>query len=144
MSPASTAYAAYRSAEIETVTQKDLLVRLFQGAEKFIELARQAMVDSQLEVAMTNCRKTRDIFIELMATLNFEQGGELAKRLKELYTFIIYQVSEASLSKNPDKLKEILPIIKTLREGWEKLPDEHANVTSIPQGNGGHSFNISC
>jgi flagellar protein FliS len=141
MSPAATAYAAYRSAEIETISQKDLIVRLYQGAEKFLEAGRLAMEQHQLETAMIQCRRAKDIFIELMSTLNFEVGGDLARQLKDLYAFIIVQINEASMRKQPAQIAAIQPIIATLREGWQQIPDEFANVSSMPSGNDGHVFN---
>jgi flagellar secretion chaperone FliS len=140
MSPAATAYAAYRSAEIETISQKDLIVRLYQGAEKFLEAGRQAMELNQLETAMTQCRRAKDILIELMSTLNFEAGGDLARQLKDLYAFLIVQITEASMRKKPEQIAAIQPIIATLREGWQQIPDEFANVSSMPAGNEGHVF----
>jgi flagellar protein FliS len=82
--------------------------------------------------------------MELMATLNFDQGGEMAIRLKDLYSFLIFQISEASLRKNPEQIQTILPIIRTMREGWENVPDEEANTTSIPAGTEGHALNFRC
>jgi flagellar secretion chaperone FliS len=139
-----TAQAAYRSAEVETVSQRELIVRLYLGAERFIGNGREAIKANKGEEAIVQCRKARDIFIELMATLNFEAGGELAHQLRDLYAFIVYQISEGSLKKNEAQLASLLPIIRTLREGWEAVPDEHANVTSIPEGNRGHSLNLRC
>ena len=144
MSGHANAYGAYRSAEITTASQKDLIVRLYLGAEKFLDLACQAMVAKKYVDSMINCRKARDIFMELMATLNFDQGGEMAIRLKELYSFLVFQISEASLRKSTEQIQTILPIIRTMREGWETVPDEEANTTSIPAGNEGHALNFRC
>lgn len=140
----STVHAAYRSAEVETLSQRELIVRLYQGAEKFLLAGRSALEKGKGEEAITQCRRARDIFVELMSTLNFEAGGDLANQLRDLYAFIIYQISEASLKKKPEQLTTLLPIISTLREGWEAVPDEHANLTSIPEGNRGHSLNLRC
>jgi flagellar secretion chaperone FliS len=140
----SNAYAAYRSAEVETVSQKELIIRLYQGAERFLSAGRIAMENKRGEEAMNHCQRARDIFVELMSTLNFEGGGEVANQLKELYSFLIFQISEASLRKNPEQLLPLMPIIKTLREGWEAIPEEHSNLSSIPVENAGHSFNFRC
>lgn len=140
MSPAATAYAAYRSAEIETISQRDLIVLLYQGAERFLDAGRQAMELHQLETAMVQCRRAKEIFIELLSTLNFEVGGEVAKQLKELYAFLILQITEASMRKEPQKIAAIMPIVATLREGWQQIPDDFANVSSMPTGNDGHVF----
>ena len=139
-----TAHATYRSAEVETLSQRELIVRLYQGAERFISNGREAILANKGGEAIEQCRRARDIFIELMATLNFDAGGELARQLRDLYAFIIYQISEGSLKKNEAQLAALLPIIRTMREGWEAVPDEHANLTSIPEGNRGHSLNLRC
>jgi flagellar protein FliS len=136
------AFAAYRSAQVETLTQRDLIIRLYQGAEKFLRLAREAMLDRRIETAHVNCTKARDIFQELASTLNFDQGAEIAQQLKELYLFLIVRITEANLLKKPDKIDEVLPIIVTLREAWEQVPADLANTTSIPVENEGHALNF--
>jgi flagellar secretion chaperone FliS len=144
MGNAANAYGAYRSAEVNTVSQKDLIVRLYEGSERFLNSACLAMDSKDFVKSMNECRRARDIFIELLATLNFEKGGEFALRLKDLYSFFILQISEGSLRKNPEQIRKIMPLIKTLREGWENVPDEEANTSSIPAGNDGHAFNLRC
>ncbi len=136
------AFAAYRSAQVETLSQRDLIIRLYQGAEKFLCLAREAMVNRRVEAAHVNCTKARDIFQELVSTLNFEQGAEIAQQLKELYLFLIVRITEANLRKSPEKIDEVLPIIVTLREAWEQVPADLANTTSIPVENEGHALNF--
>jgi flagellar secretion chaperone FliS len=103
MGNAANAYGAYRSAEVNTVSQKDLIVRLYEGSERFLNSACLAMDSKDFVKSMNECRRARDIFIELLATLNFEKGGEFALRLKDLYSFFILQISEGSLRKNPEQ-----------------------------------------
>ena len=143
MSPAATMSAAYRAAEIETISQKELIVRLYQGAERFLEAGRQAMELRHYESALTHCRRGKDIFIELLSTLNFEQGGEVAQQLKQLYAFLIFQISEGSLRKRPEQIAALMPIIVTLREAWQLVPDEHADLSSVRATHDGHTFNFT-
>ena len=140
----STAYAAYRSAEVETLSQRDLIIRLYQGAERFLTAGCVAMDAKKFEEATNQCRRARDIFVELLSTLNFDAGGDLAPQLRDLYVFLIFQISEASLKKNPAQIDALIPIIRTLREGWEAVPDEQANLTSIPEDHHGHNLNLRC
>ncbi|MCK6488248.1 MAG: flagellar export chaperone FliS [Planctomycetes bacterium] len=133
---------AYLAAEIETMSRRDILVKLYQHAEKMLVTAQIAMQNRQIEQAYNCCRKARDIFVELHSTLNFEQGGDVAKQLASLYTFIVTQITEANLRQDSSLLKGVMPTIATLREAWEQIPDEHANVSSLPEGNHGHSLNV--
>ena len=141
MAAARTAYSAYRSAEVETLNQRDLIVKLYEGAERFLNQARVAMQARQIEEAHHRCTKAKAIFIELLSTLNLEQGGEIATRLRALYTFFLDQITLANTSKNPATITAILPAIATLREGWQQVPEEDAHISSL-EGNQGHALNV--
>ncbi len=136
MGAATTYKKAYGAAEVETLSQRDILVKLFQGAERFLVQAQLAIHNRQVEMAHTNCQKARAIFVELLSTLNFEQGGEIAIQLRDLYVFLIGQITEANLRKDAAKLSALLPTIATLREAWEQIPDEHARTSSLRTGDG--------
>ncbi len=134
MSNAANAYSAYRRTEVETVSQRDLIVMLYQGAERFLGQSMIAMQNRRIEDAHNGCMRARAIFEELLSTLNMEAGGEIAVRLKSLYAFFLFRIGEANLLKDASKLAEIMPIIATLREGWQSVPNENANVTSLSGG----------
>ncbi len=137
------AYQAYKTAEVDTLSQRELLVRLYQGAERFIGQGLAAMREGRHEDCNTYCQKSKRIFLELLSTLNFEQGGEIAVRLRDLYLFFVTELVESNLRKEPDRLAGILPVVVTLREGWEGVPDEYANVSSAMPTGGRHSLSIT-
>ncbi len=141
--PGQRAFAAYRKTEANTLSQRDLIVKLYQGAERFLLQGKLGMQNGNPELACVGCQKARKIFIELASTLNFEQGGEIAERLRDLYLFLIGEITKASLDRDPARLEAIMPVIATLREGWEQIPDEHANLTSLPGGHDGCGFQIT-
>ena len=122
---------AYRHAEVETMSRKEVLIKLYQHAERNLVTAQMAMQNHQPEMAQQGCRKARDIFVELHATLNIEAGGEIAQRLAGLYLWLFGEITEASLRQQPEKITAILPTIATLREAWEAIPDEFANTSSL-------------
>jgi flagellar protein FliS len=139
-STASNAYRdAYRSAELQTIPQRDLIVRLYQGAERFLNQAQLAIHNRQYEMAHHTCVKAKAIFSELLATLNFELGGEIAQQLKALYLFLIVEITEANLRKDAQRIAALLPIVATLREAWQEIPDSEAHISGLPahfEGNG--------
>ncbi len=140
---AANAYSAYRFAELQTIPQRDLIVRLYQGAERFLILAQAAIHNKQFEMAFHNCQKAKAIFTELLATLNLDKGGEIAEQLRELYLFLIVKTVEANLRKDPALIASLLPILATLREAWQQIPDDLAQVTSAPGGNSGSTFSVN-
>jgi flagellar protein FliS len=128
---------AYQSAELTTISQRDLLVRLYQGAERFLAHARDAMHKGQPDVAHAQCQKAKAIFSELVATLNFEHGGPIAFQLKELYMYLIMKTVESNLRKDPVLIDQILPVVATLRQAWQQIPEAEANISAgRPPGDG--------
>ena len=128
---AAIAYSAYRRSELETLTPRDLLVKLFEGLERFVEQGAMAMQNHQYELSTRNCQRLRDIIFELQSTLNFEAGGDIARQLDALYGFLIVEVTEAGLRKDPARLRQLQRVIRPLLEGWRGVPDAHAHTTSL-------------
>lgn len=128
---AAVAYSAYRRSELDTLTPRDLLVKLFEGMERFVEQGALAMENQHYEIAARNCMRVRDILFELQTTLNFNAGGEIAQRLDALYTFLTNEVITASLRHDGTRLRRLLPVIRPLTEGWRGVPAEHARLTSL-------------
>ncbi len=142
MAPTAYANAAYRSAEVEGLTQRDLLIKLYQGTERFLLHAQVAMQEKRASDAHFGCVRAKAIFVELMSTLNFDLGGEVAVQLRDLYVFLIATISEANLRKDPAAIAAILPVIATLRQGWEQVPQEFANTSALPVGEHRHSLDL--
>lgn len=128
---AALAYSAYRRSEIETLTPRDLLVKLFEAMDQAIEQGAMAMDNRNLEMATKACQRIRDILFELQSTLNFDAGGEIAQRLDALYTFMTSEVIDAGLRKDAARLRQLHRVIRPLTEGWRGVPDAHAHTTSL-------------
>jgi flagellar protein FliS len=118
---------AYRSAEIATLTQRDLLVRLYQGMERFLIQAKAAMDAKDWAGAHHQCQRAKEILNELVSTLDFEHGGEVAEGLKRFYLSLLFKISEANLRKSPAVIDAVLPLLARVREAWEQVPAEMAN-----------------
>lgn len=125
------AASAYRHAEIDTLSPRDLLVRLFECMERSIDEGALAMQNRRYEISAKACRRIRDILFELQATLNHEAGGEIAQRLDEIYRFVSREVIEADVRKDVPRLRALKAVLTPLREGWQGVPDKDAYLTSL-------------
>lgn len=134
---------AYQTAEISTIPQRDLLVRLYQGAERFLAHARDAMYKNQPDVAHAQCQKAKAIFSELVATLDFEAGGPVALQLRELYLYLIMKTVESNLRKDPALIDQILPVVATLRQAWQQIPAAEAEAHDRQGPGDGSHFTIN-
>lgn len=68
--------------------------------------------------------KAQEIVGELFASLNYEQGGEIAENLAALYQFSITQLIDANLNKAKASIQTVHRILSTLEEAWDNISDE--------------------
>jgi len=52
------------------------------------------------------------------------------------------EIVASNLHKDAERLVRILPVVATLREAWQAIPEEFASTSSLPTGNQGHSLNL--
>ena len=84
MSTYSNYQNAYKKASVNTLDQNKLIIMLYDGAIKNANFAVQYMESGEIEKVHDSLIKTKNIVTELLATLNMDQGGEIAKNLKSL------------------------------------------------------------
>ncbi|KPA34040.1 putative flagellar protein FliS [Leptospira interrogans] len=78
----------YKSNEISTVSQGKLIVMLYDGAIRFLNIALENNTPRKYDVVNNHILKAGEIVTELMLALNLEQGGEVANNLLGIYVYI--------------------------------------------------------
>ncbi|MBF0239970.1 MAG: flagellar export chaperone FliS [SAR324 cluster bacterium] len=111
-------HRAYQKASVNTMDQQKLIVMLYDGAIKYISIAVERLQHRELEKAHANLIKAKSIVSELMASLNLEQGGDIAKNLQSLYNYMFGLLIDANVQKNPEPARIVLKLLKELREAW--------------------------
>ncbi|APH18936.1 flagellar export chaperone FliS [Clostridium botulinum] len=114
------AYNTYKNNSVNFASKDQLLLMLMDGAVKFSKIARQAIADKDVPKAHENLVKTQDIFYELMATLDVNQGGQWATNLLSLYDFIVRKLAEANMKKDVKIIDEAIPLIEEIRDIWNE------------------------
>ena len=65
--------------------------------------------------------KTQDIITELMVSLDFEQGEEIAKNLFSLYTWFNRELLEANIKQDIQRIMVIRDMLNDLRNAWHEI-----------------------
>lgn len=115
----------YLKTQIETATQPQLLLMLFDAAVNKLHISKKAIHNKEIEKAHTELTKVQRIFTELMLALDFEVGGELANNLMRIYDFIYHHLVKANIRQDAAMIDEVLPIVETLREGWVQAVEKY-------------------
>jgi len=108
---------------------------LYDGAIKSLNIAIELMEkkDSKLDVVSNNIIKAQDIVSELMVSLDFEKGGEIAKNLFGIYMYMNRELLSANVKKEIGPLKTVRKFLMDLREAWNEIADKNISGEEIPQ-----------
>jgi flagellar protein FliS len=96
----------------EAVKQMD------HGLEMLALNAGEKRDPARIEQAGKALVKTQEIITELMVSLNFEQGGDIAKNLFALYTWFKQELLESNISQEPGRLINVRNMLNDLRGAW--------------------------
>jgi flagellar protein FliS len=123
------AYAAqqsYQQNDVLTATPGRLVVLLYDGAGRFLRRAAAALRADNLEACNTSMQRAEAIIDELLATLDFERGGEIAASLRDLYLFCRRELNDARLERDADKIDTVAELLAELREAWAQVEAQAA------------------
>lgn len=110
----------YQKNQIETATPEQILILLYDGAIQFLNKAKVAFEQNDLEQIHLNLMGCENIILEFMNTLDMKNGGSLATNLYRLYDYLYNTLVEANINKDVKKVDEVLKHLTGLRETWQK------------------------
>lgn len=139
MAIAGNPYAEYKKTQIETATPEQLILMLYDGAIKFLVQAKIKINNKdpkKIEECNNSLMRAQDIIYELIKSLDMERGGDIAQNLFSLYEFMLHQLMEANMNKDPKPITVVLSMIKDLRDTWTevmKIQQQESQTRQLPQ-----------
>ncbi len=121
-------YNQYKQTQISTANQGKLIVMLYDGAIKFLNIALDNIEPMRYDIVNTNIIKAQDIITELLLSLNMNEGGEISQNLFSLYMYFKRQLLEANMRKDPEMIKHILKLMKDMRDAWDQISATEAKA----------------
>ncbi|OFW46068.1 MAG: flagellar export chaperone FliS [Acidobacteria bacterium RIFCSPLOWO2_12_FULL_67_14b] len=113
--------SAYRQTEAQSRTPLELVVMLYDGALRFLAVARDAVERKDIHARRDAISRVLAIISELQSTLDMDRGGTLAADLDGLYGYITRRVMDAALHNDTVPLDDARRLIETLRDGWQTI-----------------------
>jgi flagellar protein FliS len=111
----------YKEHAINTQSKGRLIVMLYEGAIKFLNLAVKEMETGDYGAKGQYIAKAQDVINELNAVLDMDAGGEVASNLRRLYCFMTRRLTEANITKNPHLIREVIDLLDELNQGWKAI-----------------------
>jgi flagellar protein FliS len=121
MSKALKAYAdSATNTAVSMSTSSELIVLIFEKIFDYLKIGKAALENNQL--ATEEFTKINDLInLGLVASLNREKGGEIAKNLEFIYLWTMNKITEARLTKSHEKLDDVIQVLMPIYESWQSL-----------------------
>lgn len=117
-------------AKADTADPHQLIVMLYDGALERIAVAKGAIERNSIEEKGKKISSAIAIVNGLIASLDRENGGEIAENLEALYHYMIRRLMDANLSNECEPLDEVINLLKEVRAAWVAIPLEERMVAS--------------
>ena len=132
------AFSTYKETKIKTANHGQLLLMLYDEAirqldrsTELLEMNNSGKKDpGRIEQVGKAIMKTQDILTELMVSLDFEQGEEIARNLFALYTWFSRELLEANIKQDIVKIMSVRNMMNDLRTAWHEIAMKNAAETS--------------
>lgn len=111
--------SAYRATEVLSLSKEDLILVLYQHLIINLKRGAQQIRAKNIEGKSESLTRASSIVYELLASLDFEIGGDLSSRLASLYAFWAKEISEAGREMNAARLESLMDLVKPLHESWQ-------------------------
>lgn len=114
-------YATYQSVQVTTTDRGRLLLMMYEGAIKFLKQAKAGLDENDIVKFCRFLSKAQAIIAELMNTLDFEKGGQIAKDLDRLYDFMLFYLTEANLYRDGKRIIKVISLIDTIYGAYKTI-----------------------
>jgi flagellar protein FliS len=138
------ALSTYRETRIKTASQGQLIIMLYDEAVKQLDRGLDLLAKnssgkkdpSRIEHIGKAILKTQEIITELIVSLDFDQGGDIARNLFSLYTWFNKELLEANISQDIRRITVIRNMVNELRGAWGEIIAKNSAETANRQVSG--------
>jgi flagellar protein FliS len=135
------ALSTYRETRIKTASQGQLIIMLYDEAIKQLDRGLDLLGKNnaekkdpgRIEHIGKAILKTQEIITELIVSLDFEQGGDIARNLFSLYTWFNKELLEANIRQDIRRLTVIRNMVNELRGAWSEIIAKNSAETANKQ-----------
>lgn len=111
-------YQQYRQNSLETMTQGELLLLVYDELVKRLKLANMELGRQQYE----NFEKAVDRAMEIIRYLSstLDRRYPISKNLSQLYEFFCYELSRVKAGRNATELERVIRMTDELRDSFRQ------------------------
>ena len=127
----------YFETSVSTQQRGKLIVMLYDGAVKFLRVAKEKLREGDCALKGVYIGKAQDIIAELNGCLNVEAAPQIATDLRSLYDFLYRHLNEANIERSEQKIDDCIRILEELRETWREVAERPEPAVAQQNAAGG-------
>lgn len=112
---------SYRKTNVTTSDPARLIILCYEGAIDSLKLAKQKMKEKDYKKKEKAIINAQDIINELLCSLDFERGGEIAINLSSLYNYMIRRILHGDVNRDMGAIDEVIGMLNELLFAWREL-----------------------
>ena len=120
------ALASYGDVKVTTgVSGADnvqLIQMLFDGLIESLATARGHMERGSIVEKSKSLSRAGRIVVGLQGALDFEKGGDIARNLNDLYSYVTRRLFHVNANNDLDALLEVHNLMNEIRSAWLQVP----------------------
>jgi flagellar secretion chaperone FliS len=146
------AHETYLMDRILSASPVELASLLFDAGIRAVRDAREQLARGEIAERARSITRACEILMELAGSLDYVRGGDISRRLGQLYGYMNGRLLEANMQQSDAPLAEVLGLLATLAEGWdgvkaamaEPVPVATASpwAAAVPPEQAGHAWSF--
>lgn len=120
----------YLRTKVLTATPEQLQLMLFDGAIRFAEQGKAALLKKDWETSHAALTKAQAVVNELNGSLKHDIYPELCGKLASLYNYAYRNLVDANIHHNTEPVDEAIKVIGYQRESWVLLMQQTQQAKS--------------
>ena len=131
----SNANLRYLEASINSASPEELIVRIYDALLLFSRQALEVMESRPTDVQGRHdaLRRAQRACATLMGSLRIDLDSDIPGNLLRIYEFWHHQLVAANMQNDPEKVRELLPMIAGMRETWAEAVKRYRTELAVPR-----------
>ena len=107
---------------VATADSTRLILMLFDGLLDSLVSARGHIEHGNIAEKGKALSRASRIVLGLQGALDFNQGGDLARNLDDLYGYVTRRILQANVANDVEMIDEVRSLMLEIRDAWSSLP----------------------
>lgn len=129
----------YKTQQVMNASPAKLIAMLYDKAILSLKKAIAAIEAGEIEARWKANAKATEIISHMWSTLDLEKGGEIAKNLEGLFSFMMSRLAEVDFKNDPAPALEVIELLEPLRQSWHRVARGDTEGAAVAAGTPGNA-----